>query len=130
MELGNQSAYISKAWRELEAERVYHLLCEQPDSYLEAINAFLQAFHWKWRFAENIVQACQKAAHETGSYEVKQTTQILSKLYQSYDKKEYEEFVLQANLLSTQSKLNRTAEAALYNHRGFALRVLNQTERL
>lgn len=127
--LTEKEAYTSISWQELEAERVYHLLSASPNTNeKEVINAFLHAFRWNWSFASNIVQSCMQAARGTGSHELHASAQILDKLFKTYDKNEYQEFIAQANLIASRDDLSTVARAALYNRRGSAFRALGNKE--
>jgi tetratricopeptide (TPR) repeat protein len=117
--LYDKAAYNSESWCTLEIERVYHLLCEQPNRNItQVINAFLRAFRWRWRFAENIVLASKQSAHEMASHELQETAQVLATFYQAYDKDKYVEFMIQVNLLAQRNDLDSIAQATLFRHRG------------
>lgn len=129
MMLDAAASYNSESWRELEVARIYHLLCEQPiNNQKEVVNAFLHAFRWKWKFAQQILQVSQRAVHETVSREVQKTIQILAKFYQAYEKKEYPELVSQVNLLLSRNDLTATAKSTLNRYRGLAYSMLDKPE--
>ena len=105
--LAGRSAYDSETWRGLEAERVYHLLSEQPTRDISrAVNTFLRAFHWRWRFSEIVALACQQAGREMASQEARECAQTLIGFYRAYDKDDHEAFIRLANLLSRQNDLD------------------------
>jgi hypothetical protein len=75
--LAHKAAYGSETWRELEQERVFHAVSEQPDRNIGVlVNAFLHAFHWRWGFAEKIAKAGRQASHETGSWTAQEIAAI------------------------------------------------------
>jgi tetratricopeptide (TPR) repeat protein/energy-coupling factor transporter ATP-binding protein EcfA2 len=127
MGLDGKAAYNNEAWRDLEIERIYHMLCEESKGNVtKALNPFLRAFRWRWRFAGEILQACKQATHELGSHEAQVSVRVLEKLYLAFEKNEYEELVNQAEILIRKGDLDVAAEAALRKRRGDSFRQMGK----
>ncbi len=125
--LDGRSGYDSETWRGLEAERVYHLLSEQPTRDIgRAVNTFLRAFHWRWRFSEIVALACQQAGREMASQEARECAQTLIGFYRAYDKDDHEALIRLANSLSRQNDLDSIAESALFASRGVTYRLIGK----
>jgi tetratricopeptide (TPR) repeat protein len=114
MNLEGKEAYKSEEWRALERERVYHTVGAHPDrDMIAGINAFLHAMRWKWRFAEEIAEACKQAGEETGSQAAKSDAEGLASIYSAYDKNSYEAGVADFYALEGRTDLTTTAQCAV-----------------
>jgi len=124
--LSDKAAYESDQWRNLEVERVYHDLCHHPARHTTTVNAFLHAFRWRWRFAENLAQVCQQAGQEIASPDAQDVAHLLIEFYKSYDKNEYENSISYSTVFAQRNDLDVVAQVVLYARRGDTYRQLAQ----
>jgi tetratricopeptide (TPR) repeat protein len=119
LHLEGRVAYNSTIWRILECERIYHTVGAQPDRQrYEAINAFFQAFRWRWRSAEAIAQALQQLGHETGIQALEDWAFRLLEIYKAYDQGEYLIGIERLSSLESQGEITTAAHCEILALRG------------
>jgi len=119
LHLEGKAAYNSTTWRILECERIYHTVAVQPDrKRYEAINAFFQAFRWRWRCAEVIAQALQQLGHETGNQALADWALRLLEIYQACDQGEHLIGIEKLASLETRGDITTAACCEIYALRG------------
>jgi tetratricopeptide (TPR) repeat protein len=119
LNLKNKSAYESDSWRKLECERMYHLLCSNPEqSQVEVINSFLYSFRWKRDFAEEIAKVCFLCGRETGNQSVIDLANTLLEIYRAYDQDNFSECIKAVEVLRRRTDLTSEAVSDIYGIRG------------
>ena len=129
LNLEDKLAYESELWKKFELEKIFHWLCEQPFRRVnEAVNSFLGAFRWQWKFSEKIVHVCEQTASESALVEIKECAERMGAFYRAYEKDEYATLISQADFLLQRGNLIPIAQSTLFGHRAEAYRMINKSE--
>ncbi|MFZ1599716.1 MAG: tetratricopeptide repeat protein, partial [Anaerolineae bacterium] len=127
LDVTDKAAYDSESWRRLEKERVYHAVSVQPDRDITVgVNAFLHAFRWRWRFAENLSQVCRQVGEETRLRTAVEGAETLLATYHAYDRDDHETVIAGLDTLSALATLTLTSRCAIHTHRGETYRQMGQ----
>jgi len=117
--LEGKAAYDSETWRNLECERVYHIVSAQPDRNSgEGVNGFLRAFRWRWGFAEEIVKLCRQCGREKASRPIRDLAGELLEIYQAYDQSKYRMGIEKLTFLQRRNDLDVTSQCEIHALRG------------
>lgn len=129
LKLAGKEAYDSDTWRKCECERVYHFVSAQPDrTGGEAVNAFLHAFRWRWRFAEEITKCYQQSGREKGSQTIRDLADTLSEIYRAYDQDKFEAGIEKLGLLEGRNELTTISRCEIHSLRGGMYRLEKKNE--
>ncbi|MCX7755823.1 MAG: AAA family ATPase, partial [Anaerolineales bacterium] len=119
----------SERWRRLELERLYHRLCAAPESAPACLrNAFLPAFFYQWRFADELLRVARQAAYDSRLNGLEDELTRLEALWTAYDQDDYSKVVSILNALERANHLDPSAEWALLCRRGDAYYWLDRHE--
>jgi tetratricopeptide (TPR) repeat protein len=118
LNLEGKEAYGNKEWRQLELERVYHLLSAHPEKhYVDLLNAFLTSFLYRWP-RRAIVRIAEQVLQESEYTDLKEEIDALGNLVTAHEENNYQQAICILGQLETHKNISSLAQAAIFYQRG------------